>query len=217
MSESGASAAPAPPASPRMSAPIVRDAYAARADEYVDLLGSVDAMSPIDRDRIGRWAEGVVGRILDAGCGPGHWTAFLHDQGHTAWGIDLVPGFIDRARAAFPGVRYRVASIHDLDEPDGTFGGVLAWYSLIHAEPDDVASALREVARILRPGGSLLIGFFDGEVRDVFPHAVTPAYRWPRALMRGLLEGAGYEIVSEESRTDPGARPHAAIEARVRA
>lgn len=132
-----------------------------------------------------------------------------------AEGIDLVPRLIDLARAEFPDVSYRVASMHDLDEPDNTFGGVLAWYSLIHAEPDHVASALRELARILRPGGSLLVGFFDGDELEVFPHAVTPAYRWPRAAMRELLESLGYEVVATDARTDPGQRPHAAIEARA--
>ncbi|WP_232527845.1 class I SAM-dependent methyltransferase [Microbacterium suaedae] len=193
----------------------MRDAYSERSAEYIELLGSVDQMSPIDRARIARWADGVQGRVLDAGCGPGHWTAFLNERTVAAEGIDIVPRFIDRARDAFPEVSYRVASMQDVGARDASYGGVLAWYSLIHAEPDHVASALREFARILRPGGSVLIGFFDGDELDIFSHAVTPAYRWPRGLMCELLESLGYDIVAEDARTDPGQRPHAAIEARI--
>lgn len=69
----------------------IRDGYTARAVEYTELFGDIGQMDEVDRERIGRWADGVAGRILDAGCGPGHWTAFLVDRGADAEGIDLVP------------------------------------------------------------------------------------------------------------------------------
>ena len=55
----------------------VRSGYGARADEYTEYLGSVEAMAAEDRRVIADWAASIRRRALDAGSGPGHWTAFL--------------------------------------------------------------------------------------------------------------------------------------------
>jgi len=196
-----------------------RDAYAARAGEYAALLGSVDAMSPVDRRLIGRWSASVNGRVVDAGCGPGHWTAFLHERGLDVEGIDPVHPFIQSATSRFPGVRFRVASFADLvaegvDSAEG-LGAILAWYSLIHLDPAAVPAVLAGFARRLEPGGSLLLGFFAGDALAPFDHAITTAYYWPVDEMVGALERAGFEVEEAHTRTDPGSRPHAAIIARL--
>jgi trans-aconitate methyltransferase len=43
------------------------------------------------------------GPVLDLGCRPGHWTAYLHSLGADVTGIDIVPEFIAHARATHPG------------------------------------------------------------------------------------------------------------------
>jgi SAM-dependent methyltransferase len=120
----------------------VRAAYGARADEYVRVLGSVAALSPLDAARIHRWSAGVTGRILDAGSGPGHWTAYLDAAGSEIEGLDLTPEFVAHARDTHPHLTYREGSLLDLPHEGASLGGVLAWYSLIHLEPDEVAVAL---------------------------------------------------------------------------
>lgn len=56
----------------------------------------------------------------------------------------------------------------DLDVVDGAWGGIVALYSLIHVAPDQVPRALAEFARVLRPGGWLLVAFHVGsEVRHL--------------------------------------------------
>ena len=189
----------------------IRDGYAARAAEYTQLFGDIGQMDEVDRERIGGWADAVDGRILDAGCGPGHWTAFLAERGIDAEGIDLVPEFVAGACARFPHVLYRVVSLMDVGVASGSLGGVLAWYSLIHSTQPQVRAALMEFARALRPGGGLLIGFFEGPVFEAFDHAVTTAYRWPVDALSDLLRHAGFIVIETHSRTDPGARPHGAI------
>ncbi len=79
----------------------VRLAYSARVDEYVSLLGSIEAMGKPDRQLISRWAGRLAGRIIDAGCGPGHWTEFLSKFGIDVEGVDLVPQFIEQAKTRF--------------------------------------------------------------------------------------------------------------------
>lgn len=191
----------------------IRDGYAARSVEYTELLGDIGQMDAVDRARIGRWADGVEGRILDAGCGPGHWTAFLVDRGVEASGIDLVPEFILGASARFPHVPFRVASLDDADISPASFGGVLAWYSLIHASPDELPSLLAAARRALREGGRLLVGFFDGPDGEPFPHAVTTAHYWTIEGMSALLERAGFSVIDSDARVQDGRRPHASISA----
>ena len=199
----------------------VLHAYAARAAEYESLLGSVEDMGELDRRRIERWAgglgeHGLTGPVLDAGCGPGHWTHFLQGQGLDVSGVDLVPEFIRSARVRFPNVPFRVASLRALDLPDGHHAGVLAWYSLIHFAPTELPAAIMELRRVLQPQGRLLVGFFEGESGEPFDHAVTTAYYWSVDEMSAMLRDAGFEVLDVESRQVPGRRPHAAIAAVAR-
>lgn len=191
----------------------IREGYSARAAEYTELFGDIDQMDEVDRERIANWAEGIGGRLLDAGCGPGHWTAFLAGRGHEAEGIDLVPEFISLAIARYPGVPYRVASLADADLDMGSLRGVLAWYSLIHASPDELPSLLSMMRSALEEGGHLLLGFFDGPDGESFPHAVTTAHYWSVDGMSALLEESGFSVIDSETRVPTGARPHASISA----
>lgn len=191
----------------------VASAYGERADEYAAVLGSMDAVHPDDRTLVDAWSDRHAGRILDAGCGPGHWSGHLARRDHEVIGLDAVPRFISIARAASPGPDFRVGRLEATGLPTGDVDGVLAWYSLVHHAPGTVPAALEEFHRVLRPGGGLLIGFFDGGAVEPFDHAVTTAWRWPVDRMVALLVDAGFVVDEVMRRTDPGARPHAAISA----
>lgn len=65
--------------------------YSKRADEYARQLGSLSATCLADRRLIASWGLNVRGDIIDIGCGPGHWTAYLSRMGCKARGIDPVP------------------------------------------------------------------------------------------------------------------------------
>lgn len=194
----------------------VRAAYARRAQEYTGLLGSVDQMHTVDLAHIEQWAQEIDGPVLDAGCGPGHWTEHLHRRGVRVEGVDLVPQFIESARHRFPDASFRVASLRDLDVPDGSLGGILAWYSLIHVALDELPAVLSEFARTLARRGRLLVGFFEGIAAEPFPHAVTTAYYWSTPEMIRMLGACGFHVLDVQSRRDPGSRPHAAISAELR-
>lgn len=69
----------------------------------------------------------------------------------------------------------------ELEQPSvelGGLGGILAWYSLIHTDPDRLDPLLAEFARAVRPGGGLAIGFFEGPALVPFGR---PAVRTRRA------------------------------------
>jgi len=185
----------------------VTAAYSARAAEYIDALGSVGSAHPSDRQLIDTWSDGVSGDALDAGCGPGHWTDHLTRRGLRVRGIDLVPEFVEHARSTYPGTRFDVASIDDIPAADGSLGGVLSWYSTIHHSPDRIGVPLREFARVLRPGGTLLLGHFDGRHVESFDHAVLPAFRWPTDEIERELLAVGFETIETHRRTGVGYRP----------
>jgi len=190
------------------------DAYSERAAEYIEVLGTMDSVHPDDRALVAEWSRTLDGRVLDAGCGPGHWTHFLHGRGIAIEGIDLVPAFIASARERFPGVPFRVGRLEAIACAQGTLAGVLSWYSIIHTPPESIGTVLDEFARCLEPGGSLLLGFFEGPVVEPFAHAVATAYRWPVEALGDELRAAGFEVVETRERHDPGTRAHGAIVAR---
>lgn len=201
-----------PPQRPSGSAGAVTDAYERRAADYIRAVGSVDDAHALDRLLITDWARSCTGRIVDAGCGPGHWTDHLHRLGIDAVGVDLTPAFLQHARQAYPDITFQQGDLDELDFPSGSVGGVLAWFSVIHRPPESMATALGEFRRVLRtPGGRLLLGFFSGRRREPFDHAVVTAYRWPVDDLCQELTDAGFTVLETHFRQLRGERPAAAI------
>lgn len=192
-------------------------AYTARADEYVRLLGEVGQLDAADGTAIAAWRDATSGTLLDAGCGPGMWTRVLGDGGRDAWGLDITEAFVASARARFPDSRFEIGSVRDIPAADASLGGILAWYSLIHTPPADLPSVLAEFARVLEPGGSVLIGYFDGEAREAFAHRVATAFFWSADALGELLVDAGFDVVRADRRDrrpgEASSRPHGALTA----
>jgi ubiquinone/menaquinone biosynthesis C-methylase UbiE len=194
----------------------VRQAYAVVAERYIELFGSSAEVHPDDLAFIARHLSIRPGAVLDVGCGPGHLTAHLRSLDVDATGIDMVREFIDHARVAHPDGRYEIGSMDRLAVPDRSVAGVLAWYSLVHAPPDDLGAVLAELRRVMTPGGTLVIGFFDGGEVAAFEHKVVTAYFWPVDELSARLRQAGFTEIERQRRpgvAEPALRPHAAIAA----
>ena len=104
-----------------------REAYARRAGEYIDHLGAISTVHPADLELVTRWARQVGGPVLDAGCGPGHWTAHLAEAGVDVGGVDQVPESVSHARRAHPGCRFDVGDLDALPRSHGEVAGIIAW------------------------------------------------------------------------------------------
>jgi SAM-dependent methyltransferase len=193
----------------------VARAYARRAGEYIEHVGTMSAVHPSDLQLITGWADRLDGPLIDAGCGPGHWAGHLAGRGVDVHGVDQVPEFLVHARRNHPDVPFTLGSLDALPDRTGSIAGVLAWYSLIHHEPAALRAALAGFARVLRPGGGLLLGYFHGPVVDTFEHAVLRAYRWPSDVLSAELRAVGLEVEESHIRTGQGYRPHGAIVARM--
>ena len=186
------------------------------AKPYIELFGSTAAVHPDDLSLIVGHLAIRPGAVLDVGCGPGHLTAHLRSLEVDATGLDLVPEFIDHARATHPDGRYQLGSMRQLPVPDRSVAGILAWYSLIHTPPNEIGDVLAELRRAMAPAGTLVIGFVDGDELVSFEHKVVTAYSWPADELSAQLQRAGFTEVERQRRPgtdEPGHRPHAAIAA----
>ena len=171
------------------------------ADEYVRRIFGELQHKPLDRQLLDRFAASVreVGPACDMGCGPGHVARYLHEHGVQVCGVDLSPAMVERARRLTPGVEFRQGDMMALEAPDGAWAGIAAFYSIIHISRDDMARALRELRRVLRPGGLLLLAFHIGEdtihLDEWWSQKVSVDFFLFRSdEMAGYLGAAGFEI-----------------------
>ena len=145
------------------SSDVARD-YDRLAEEYTRRIFHELDGKPFDRDLLDHFASVVgEGRVCDLGCGPGHVARYLHDRGCDVIGIDLSPRMIEMARQLNPEVEFRVGDLAALELEDGSLAGVVAFYSLIHLQPGQLAAALIELRRVLQPGGRLLAAVHEGD------------------------------------------------------
>lgn len=106
---------------------------------------------------------------LDVGCGAGHWgrTLWPHTPPGARWiGVDPEEEFLELARQAGNGrAEYRRATAESLPFPDDSFDLVTCQLVLIHVR--DATEALREMTRVLRPGGVLLAAEPDNRAGNI--------------------------------------------------
>ena len=152
------------------------------------------------------------GWYLDVGCGNGYtvrWAAAAAPDGW-AVGIDVSPAMVERARAAspaFPNIEFQVASFPDSALPHGCFDAVLSM-EVVYYLPD-LEAALREIARLLIPGGRFAC------VVDYYAENVA-SHSWPEDVgvemtlldadgWRRALERAGLRVEVQERVKQPPA------------
>lgn len=91
--------------------------------------------------------------VVDVGCGEGRLPRDLRARGYEVIAVDASPTLIEAARAADPDGDYRVADAAALPIADASADIVTAF--MTPQDFDDLGSAVREMARVLRPGGHL--------------------------------------------------------------
>ena len=175
---------------------------------YYDRPAVLEALGPV---------QGL--RVLDVGCGPGLYAAEVVARGAAyVHGVDESPKMI---RLATEGVRGPVEfRVHDLGEPlhwleDGSFDAALMALVIHHL--DDRVGPLREVARVLRPGGRLVVSthhptgdwlrkggsyFTVEKIRETWSRGWQVAY-WRQPLEATCAEFAAAGFLIEQLR-EPG-------------
>jgi len=107
------------------------------------------------RDTFRRWVKPSA-RVLEAGCGLGHFTVAAHALGYQAEGLDWSAKIIDRLRELFPQIPWHVGDARKLEFEDGAFDAVYSPGVCEHFE-EGPSQILAETRRILRPGGVAVI------------------------------------------------------------
>lgn len=186
---------------------LTRCSYDTLARDYAaHFRGDLDG-KPLDRALLAAFAELVLasggGPVVDAGSGTGRATAHLHTLGLDVSGIDLSPRMVEVARESYPAVRFDVGSMTELNLPDHSLNGLLAYYSIIHIPDERLPALFTEFHRVLAPGGYLLLAFQVGDgslhLSEALGHAVALEFRRLQPdRISALLERAG---LIEQART----------------
>jgi SAM-dependent methyltransferase len=109
----------------------------------------------LDPVMVGRVAAGRFSNALDVGCGEGRFCRMLKAAGVIATGIDPTPQLLETARRRDPSGDYRSGRAEQLEFEAASFDVVVSYLTLIDIA--DFRTAIREMVRVLKPGGSLLI------------------------------------------------------------
>lgn len=190
----------------------IQASYDRVADEYVRRIYDELQHKPLDRLLLDRLAGSVrdLGTVCDMGCGPGQVARHLHERGVRVCGVDLSGEMVERARRLNPGIEFHQGSMLNLPVADAAWAGVVAFYSIIHVPRPDVAAALRELRRVVQPGGRLLLAFHIGDdslhLDEWWGHPVSVDFHFHQpAAMTALLQAAGWaDIEAIEREPYPG-------------
>ena len=178
----------------------IRDDYNRMAEAYArQLFNELDG-KPLDRELLLRFRSAVGdGEVCDMGCGPGHVARFLRDAGARVLGLDLSPEMLVHARRLSPDIEFREGNLLALEIPDNSLAGITAFYAIVNIPADTLPRVFREMTRVLKPGGLLLLAFHvGGEVlrpEELWGQKVSMEfYHFNRALIEILLTEAGFRI-----------------------
>jgi ubiquinone/menaquinone biosynthesis C-methylase UbiE len=98
--------------------------------------------------------------VLDVACGHGRIANRLAERGARVTGLDADAYFLAKAREAGSGAEFVEGDMRSLPSPDASFDAVLLWFtSLGYFDDDGNRAVLRELRRVLRPGGRAAVDF----------------------------------------------------------
>jgi SAM-dependent methyltransferase len=194
------------------SASIHGPAWGARARDWAELQEGQNR--PLFEAVLAATKVGPGTRLLDIGCGSGLAAAMAAGLGAVVSGLDAAEALVAIARERTPAGDFRAGEMEALPFADASFDVVVAFNSLQYAATP--ANALREAARVVRPGGLVAIGMWgkpsDNEYMSIgaavgreMPAAPggPPPFTSDEASLAGLLNGAGLTPVEyEEVRYD---------------
>ena len=183
-----------------------RAVYDVVAETYVHFAGTdinPATEHPIDRSLLGAFIELVkrqtVRRVADVGCGPGRAAALMADHGLNVLGVDVSPAMLAIASAAHPHIKFAEGQLDALPIESGELAGVVCWYSIIYTPRHRLIEAFEELARVLIPGGHLLLAFqAEGDPvhrEDAFGSGLPlTSYRHSVSDVVSRLEESGFRI-----------------------
>jgi ubiquinone/menaquinone biosynthesis C-methylase UbiE len=179
----------------------IRESYDRIADEYALRIFNELQRKPLDRDLLNRFAAEIAerGQVCDMGCGPGHVARYLCDAGTIVFGLDLSEKMLEQARRLNPDISFRQGNMMALDLEDRTLAGIAAFYAIVNISNEFLPLVFREMNRVLRPGGLLLLAFYTcDEVlheEELWRRAISmDFFLFQPSQIRRCLEDAGLGV-----------------------
>jgi SAM-dependent methyltransferase len=172
------------------------------AEDYAEHFRDEIEGKPFDRKMLDWLAEkvGDTGVVCDMGCGPGQIARYLHDHAVKVCGVDLSTAMIERAMKLNPDIPFEQGDMLGLSKiADNLYGGIAAFYSIVHVPRTAVIQALQELKRVLHPAGVLLLTFHIGQEiihRDEWwgKEVSLDFIFFETEEMKGFLQAAGFEL-----------------------
>lgn len=175
-------------------------------DVHVSVIEARETCVPLLR----RWLPGRGLRILESGCGSGRWLAFFERMGHRPVGLDDSPGPLAVAHRHAPRLALVRGDVLASPFAAASFDVVFSSYVAEHF-PDGPGALLREIRRVLVPGGRLLLVVpYASPFRRCLTHRALAAYyawarwrgrplaftehRFSRAEVEAALAAAGFVV-----------------------
>lgn len=154
-----------------------------------------------------------AGSALDAACGTGRFAEYLAARGHQVLGVDCSRDMLDRARARVPQAAFLVGELHQLPLHDDAVDIIVCGLALAHVP--SLGPVMAELARVLRPGGHVVISdthherIFLGSVVEALgpagePGLVATFRHTPGDFLRAALS-AGLQVRRCEEPCAPAA------------
>lgn len=186
-----------------------KEAWDVRAATYDNFTGQVTTGAIPTLLALAETAPGK--HMLDLCCGTGRVAGAASALGAVADGLDISSAMIDRAKAAFPSIPFEVGDAETIPRETGHYDGVICSFGIMHI--GNTEAMLKDVARVLKPGGRVALSHWIGPpasplFRIVFgamqqfaDMSVVPPAPAPFALsteeaMRATLEKAGFRGVA---------------------
>jgi len=130
----------------------VEDGYTQWAPVYDGPNPAIEGEQPVVHGILGELPVGVA---LDAACGTGRHAAKLSELGHSVIGVDTTDAMLEIARKKVPDADFRRGRLEDLPLDDESVDVVTCSLALTHVP--DLGPVMREFARVLRPGGTVVL------------------------------------------------------------
>lgn len=150
-------------------------------------------------------------KVLDLGCGPGVETKKLSLRGFDMQGFDISESLLKIAREKLPPATYvKGDMLRGLPYDESSFDGVFAKASLLHVPKESIEIVLKEILRILKPGGVLHIAVKQGDdEKEITENDYGYEYKrffsyWRPEELQKLFQQHNLKVLKQDTWTNPG-------------
>lgn len=175
---------------------ITKEAHNAIAEKYYELYKDDTS----DLKYFDLFLKDCKHRILDLGCGMGHYSNYMYDKEFDVVGIDISENMINIAKRNNPNIEFIVSDICDLDViKKYKFDGVVLAYVLQHLSKEEVINLFNQMNDIVNDNGKLLMFLREGNgvVEEIEPIDTRYKYiinEYSKEEIKDILLENGWEI-----------------------